>query len=61
MLDYLKSPTFNHVTSISSLSVSPRFIQPYLWGGTENKLTSIIRNSFILKKKTVIVDTNIWY
>ena len=58
LLEHLKSPTVNHVTSIKSLDFSTR-IQPSL---TRNlKKTSVVLSKAPSFSKTVTVDTNIWY
>ena len=58
LLEHLKSPTFNHVTSIKSFDF-PLFIQPYL---TRNwKKESPVSSETPSFSKTVTVDTNIWY
>ena len=48
LLDYLKSPTFNHVTSIKSFDFSTLYTTiPHQ--KLKDRLTSIIRNAFIFK------------
>ena len=54
LLEHLKSPTFNHVTSIKSFDFSTLYTT-VSHQKLKNRLTSIIRNSFIFKN----VDTNI--
>ena len=58
LLEHLKSPTFNRVTSIKSFDF-PTLYTTIPHQKLKDRLTNIIRNAFIFK--TVTVDTNIWY
>ena len=45
LLEHLRSPNFNHITSIKSFDFSILYIQLFL----KNRQASIIRNSFIFR------------
>ena len=49
LLEHLKSPNFNHITSIKSFDFSFNPLYNYLSRWTENRLASIIWNSLIFK------------
>ena len=58
LLEHLKSPNFNHITSIKSFDFSTLYTTiPH--EKLKSRLASIIRNSFMFK--TVIADTNIYF